>query len=241
MQFRDRCSPRTLIVEALHDERIEEVCALFASHSDADRPGRDDLTPTGAGDRCPRSLRCENPDSMRNRRLQFWNDFKVAVRYAKRAHGTSGSRTELTTETSADLVFGDLSSRSCSRRRTWQSTEWAENRPRAELWSPIRWSAVLRVGLAGEPLVIFAADLDVPGLDRLIEEGTDLRRRVPGVSASWWHSGWKADGRPPEGLRTAPRRACKPETIVFCVGTHAVSETHSQRLSKAFAPPRRAS
>lgn len=199
-----------LIVEALREEQIEEVVAALASHSDADHLGGM-ISLLLAPDIVVREVRC-NPDSVR--RSQFWGDFKFAVRHAKNTHGTR-LRTELTAETSVDLVYGDLAIDVLSPPSDLAVDGVGGRTAEGRAIVANAMSAVLCVRWAGEPLVVFAADLDRAGLDRLIEDDTDLRARV----LVFPHHGGIPGGRPSDDvLRDFARQLTErvqPETIVF--------------------------
>ncbi len=203
---------REHLVDALRLEGHERVRLAVASHSDADHCGGFIgllLDPSFVVE----EIRI-NPDATKRR--FFWDDLKVAWKDAHDRNGTR-LRVELTTEVTEelsegslrlevvypppDLALGGVGSVSDGRTVTANAM-----------------SAVVRVVLDGEKLVLLAGDMGVAGLKHLTENEVDVSADV----LVFPHHGGL-----PEGAGKSPQleqfaldllEAVKPRTVVFSIG-----------------------
>lgn len=196
------------IVETLRSEGVDRVRLAIASHSDADHLGG--LIALLLSDIAVDEVRC-NPDAQR--RSAFWYDFLVAAKRARATHGTR-IRTELTTETTPDLVFGDVRIEVLHPPGDLALSGTGGEAADGRILDSNTLSAVLRVLADGHPLALLTGDLDVAGLEDLTSSGADLTAPV----LVFPHHGGLAGTRSEERLREfAETLAAKvaPETIVF--------------------------
>ncbi len=200
----------SVMLEALEMENVRDVVCAIASHSDADHLGGL-ITMLLSPDVHVREVRC-NPDAIR--RSVFWDDFKIACKMARRLHGTR-LRTELTTESTPDLDFGDFRLEVVFPVPELAVGGVGSNDEEGREVTTNAMSAVVRVTCGESPVALFTGDLDLVGLNTIEDEGTDIRAEALVFPH---HGGLPGRGVTEDRLREFAARLVRlvdPATVVF--------------------------
>lgn len=206
---------REHLVEALRAEGLFEIHAAIASHSDEDHcAGIIGLLLDE--DFSVREVRM-NPDATRAGRTEFWDDLKVAVRAARDRCGTR-LRTELTTESTADISFNTV-----LLEVLYPPPELAIDGVGSQTEDGVRitanaMSAVIRVVLDGTPRVLLTGDMDRAALDFMVEADSDMRATVLVFPH---HGGVPERAKSDKAMREFTKTLAahvQPEHVVFSLG-----------------------
>jgi beta-lactamase superfamily II metal-dependent hydrolase len=197
---------------ALDQAGVRVVDAVIISHADGDHIGGV-MSLLSDPDLQIGAVYC-NPDPHRDTAL--WYDFRLTVQDAQRRGTAVRFRTELTTSTSEDfattsdiavdvlapspaLALGGVGGKTMSGRRVSANT----------------LSAVVRVRDRSRPSrgILFTGDLDVVGLNELLEDATDIEADV----LVFPHHGGSPGGGDASDFADRLCSTVKPETIVFSI------------------------
>jgi len=203
---------RANLLDALGELGISHIDLILVSHADADHLGgvTSLLTSTefSVGE-----VRV-NPDA--TRRSDFFLDFRYGARDAAARNGTK-LRIELTTALGSTLSFGNIGVEVLHPPPelvvSGSGGRDLEGRP----LSGHNLSAVLRIALGHQPVLLLPGDLDNDGLSYLIAQGLDMRA----LSVVFPHHGGRAGSASP---RDFARRLCEaigPSIVQFSIGRRA--------------------
>lgn len=201
-------APGAMLLEYLREEGQTTIDVLLISHADSDHiAGASRLLI--ASDITVNRIYV-NPDPRQN---HAWDAFKIALVEAKRRSGTR-TITSLNTDTSADLVRGDVRYEVLSPNVVDAVSGVGAQSPSGVILDPNRMSAVIRVVCEDRGQLFLGADLTAEGLDQLMGSGADASARV----VVFPHHGGKPGGADPGKFAAQVCSIAMPEMVVFSIG-----------------------
>lgn len=206
---------RDRIVDVLRAEGVKRVRLVVASHSDSDHCGGF-IGLLLAPDIVVDEFRV-NADATRftnTSRKKYWGDLKAALQWANSEQGTR-LRTELTAEVTDDISLEGLRLEVLLPEALLTMDGVGAQTAAGKVITPNAMSAVIRVVLEGDPLVLLTGDMDAEGLKRLVDAGQDIKSRVLVFPHHGGLPEGAAAGAKLAAFATDLMQMCAPQTVIF--------------------------